>query len=158
MPATLQVQLTGDIHAYERLGLAAPLILETMLRQAVTIGEDAAKMEAPRDTGALVTSITGRVYGFIADIESDSEYAVWQEIGRRANSTPPPADAIAGWAARHGFDTSRHGLYVLAQSIARNGFKGKHFMEAAMNEVERRFGDILEKGAAGARTVWGREL
>lgn len=156
--ATIEVRLVGNTQVYAELGTIAPLVLEQMLRQAVQIGVDAAKIAAPSDTNALVESIVGSVTGFNGLIESDSLYAVPQEIGRRAGSTMPPADAIAEWAARHGFDTSRSGLYLLARSIAENGFEGHHFMEAGMKEIERRFSEILMYGAEEINVYWGSEL
>lgn len=121
-------------------GLGAPVRVSTLLNQIVgrmveDIGlyaERQARLAAPKDTSALARSIVSQRRGLMAEVTSSLAYAGVMELGRRPGAAPPPQQALAGWARRHGFTGS---LYVLARSIGRKGIVGRRYFERAANQT-----------------------
>jgi hypothetical protein len=133
--AAIEIRIEG----LERLqaGIAAgPTTLATEVRTAMTAGslliEGTARGLAPKDTGRLAGSITHKISGGGANLQSkigpSVAYGLFAEKGRKAG-TPPPVSAVRGWAVRHGINP-----YVLARAIGRKGTKGKPYMEPSFRQ------------------------
>ena len=68
----------------------------------------------------------------------------------------PPPSALAGWARRHGFETTRGALFVLARGIARRGFRGRFFMAKGRQSVQKALPAKLKKASDQIERSWGQ--
>jgi len=128
------------------------------IRDLSLLAERTSKAAAPADTGALRRSITAQIKPLSARI-GDSRgltYFEVQERGRRPGQRMPPPSALAGWARRHGFETTQGALFVLARGIARRGFKGRFFMAKGRQAVEKALPGKLRKAIKEIEKSWGR--
>lgn len=128
--------------------------LQMLLDEASLIAQAAAIEGAPRDTGELQRSIQRDVQPFSARVYTLKSYAEVMEFGRSPGGKMPPPQALAGWARRHGRDTSPSGLFVLARSIARRGIKGRFFMRKAADKTRRELPRLVQKMADRIENVW----
>jgi len=126
-----------------------------LLNTAALIAERTAREGAPSDTGALKRSLSVETRPLSARVFSVLPYAIVMEQGRRAGARMPPPSALAGWARRHplkgGGESS---LFALARSIGRRGIKGRFFMKAAKDEVDRRWPTLLDGAAREIADRW----
>lgn len=147
--AAIEIRIEG----LEKLqaGLSAgPTTLASEVRTAMQAGslliEGTARGLAPKDTGRLAGSITHKISGGGANLQSrigpSVAYGPFAEKGRRAG-TPPPVGAVRGWATRHGMNP-----YVLARAIGRKGTKGKPYMEPAFRQNVNGVIRLFDKVAA----------
>lgn len=123
-------------------------VIARTIQLAVLLAEQVAKDGAPRDTGTLGRSIVSDVQPMQARIYSPLVYAAVMEAGRRPGARMPPPAALAGWARRHGRDTSPGGLFVLARAIGRRGIAGRFFFRAAVQAVEAQLPSLLQRAIA----------
>lgn len=146
------IDLQGVKQLRNKLGQFGGVIgeeLEAYLTDVSTYVKDQAVAHAPRDLGAgqksiyaqivdrsSVMSVVGGAQSIAAKVATSKYYMEVQEFGRRPGSTPPSTNHIAGWGRRHGFGTKR-AIYVLARSIGRKGFRGKHFLLNASYDGEK---------------------
>lgn len=96
--------------------------------------EGDAKENAPVDVGNLRGNIYSRFEdgGLAGIVFTSPKYAPYVEFGRPAGR-PPPSDALAGWARRHGLK----GLeYVIARAIGDRGLPPQPFLTPAF-EAEK---------------------
>lgn len=132
--------------------------LRDTIRRLTLLAQREAQIGAPRDTGNLQRSIAGDVrplMGWVHIVGTAKPYAPVMEFGRRAGARMPPPEALAGWARRHGFGTSRGGLFILARAIARRGIKGRFFMRRAFRATQRAVPSELAKMRAQVERFWG---
>ena len=134
-------------------------IASKAIQRLTAVAEASAKVSAPRDMGGLVGDITsevaplqGRVY-IVGAYHGHRSRII--EFGRGANKQAPPASALQGWAARHGFG-DRRATFLLAQGIARRGIKGRFFIKKARILTRRQMPGIIEDMGRQAEAVWGR--
>lgn len=146
MTSSLSIEVAG----FERLGRAlSPGIvqgpLRDVLQKAAREATRVAKGKAPRDTGALMRSITPEVRPLSARVYTrrGAAYFPVMEFGRRPGAKMPPPDKLRGWARRHGFPTTRGALFALARSIGRRGIKGRFYMRAGAQSVRRQMPGYL---------------
>lgn len=117
------------------------------MRQSVLMVTRSAKMDAPRDTGRLVNSITGEVRQVGKTVQgvvgSNVEYAPYMELGTgtfagKPAHFPPPA-ALTTWARRHGMNP-----YVVARAIyLRGGLRPRHFFKNAFEKNQGAIRDLI---------------
>jgi len=107
--------------------------LATMFKELGTVAQATAIQRAPRYTGALQQSIHLDVRPLSARVFSILNYALPVEVGRSRNRTPPPVGPLRRWANSKGIN-----VYALVKSIGRRGIKGRFFMRAARQAVERK--------------------
>lgn len=126
----------------------APSHLASETRQAMQASllliEGAARQGVAQDTRRLAGSITHTIAGSGANLTGrvgpSVRYGYWVEHGRKAGK-PPPLDAIAGWARRHGIHP-----FVVARAIGRRGTRPRPFLVPAFEKhrarIERLFRDV----------------
>lgn len=144
--AAVERKLTPDIYLPS---------VHDVLRDASKIATTEAQRGAARDIGAIANSI-------MADVRSPMEIRVHSshpgvlsaEFGRKAGTPPPPMAELRGWAERHGMG----GLeFVLARSISRRGIKGRFFLRAARDKLQRtEMPVLLNKAAREIERKWAR--
>lgn len=126
----------GDLTAVRKLtgeklaALTGPEMVQTM-RTATLIVTNAAKVNAPVDTGRLRASITPSVTATTDAIQgvvgSNVVYAPYVELGTRPHW--PPVSALETWARSHGTSA-----FLVARAIARRGTKARKYLERAFTE------------------------
>lgn len=152
MPAVFTVTVEGLDRLKAKLTPALYLrAVADLLTNASLLAERIARQEAPKDTSALARSITSDVQPMSARVFSTLAYAVPVEFGRRPGARPPPSQALAGWAKRHGFTGS---LFVLARSIGRKGIKARPFMAKAKTAVEAALPGFIAAAARKVESTW----
>lgn len=102
---------------------------EKIVKDLADMTVASAQALAPKDLGDGARGIHANVSGLSAEISVNDFYMVVMELGRRQGAKAPPAEALVGWASRHGFD--RREVYVLARSIGRRGIVGRRYLERA---------------------------
>lgn len=156
MATAYTVQITGIPELQAKFNAVAQLKpIATMIDRLSLIAQRVARQGAPRDTATLQRSIVREVQPLMARIYSPLVYAPVMESGRAAGSTMPPPDALAGWAARHGFGTDKGTLFVLARAIARRGIKGRFFMKAAADAVQAAIPAEMSRAAGDIANTYG---
>ncbi len=78
------------------------------------------------------------------------------ERGRKPDSTMPPVDVVAAWAAAKGIDAGA--AFPIARAIARRGTKGRFFMRAARAHVRQIMPDLVREATREIVARWGRSL
>ena len=128
------------------------------IRDLSLLAERTSKAAAPVDTGALRRSITAQIKPLSARIGDTRDLTFFevQERGRRPGQRMPPPSALAGWARRHGFETTRGALFVLARGIARRGFRGRFFMAKGRQSVQKALPAKLKKASDQIERSWGQ--
>ena len=125
--------------------------LAALLRKAAATGRRVAREGAPRDTGALVRSITAEAGPRMARVSSTLPYARAIEEGVRPGSAAPPPEALRSWLRRRGSTASP---FVVARSIARRGRKGRFFMRAAARQIGREMPGWLDEMGRAIGRIW----
>lgn len=148
---TVVVTGVAPILAKLRPALYQPAIAE-LIQSAALLAERTARQGAPRDTAALARSITSEVQPFSARVYSTLSYAAVMEEGRRAGARMPPPQALAGWAARHGFAPGA--VWALARAIARRGIRGRFFFRAARDAVVNALPTLTQAAARRVEAAW----
>lgn len=154
MSVRYQVRLEGAEAVLAKVTdarLLAPPLRKTMDELSL-LAQARAREGAPRDRGMLARSFLREVQPLMSRVYSLLVYAPVMERGRRPGAKMPPPSALEGWARRHGFQGS---LFVLARAIARRGIKGRFFMRAARDAVQRAMPAALASLAARIERIWG---
>jgi hypothetical protein len=125
--------------------------LAELFRDLGTTAQRTAIQRAPRFTGALQRSIHLDVRPLSARVFSNLNYAVPVEVGRSRNRTPPPVPALRRWANSKGIN-----VYALVKSIGRRGIKGRFFMRAARQAVERKLPFQLKLAERRIAARWSK--
>lgn len=131
--ATPALEVANDVfvRSAKKMSITAAIFTEGKAR------ENAFKT---MDTATGARSIFSEPVGTLgARVATNLGYMLVEEEGRRPGARPPPPEALAGWARRHGFDTSRGGLFVLARAIGRRGRKGRFHMARAAESARKQF-------------------
>lgn len=132
---------------------ATPTEMRAAMGAATLVVEGEARSLAPRDEARLQGSITSRITGsglsLRGEVGPSVGYGLYVELGRRPNKPPPPPQALAGWARRHGIAPTRGNLFVLARSIGRKGIKPHPFIAPALANTKGRVEAIFAR--IGAR-------
>ena len=123
-----------------------------LLRDAATLAEREARGQAPKDTSALARGITSEAKPTTARVYTTLAYARVMEEGRKPGGRMPPPDALRGWMRRHGM--ANVAPFVLARAIARRGIKGRFFMRAAFQKVQRSMPALIERAGADIVRAW----
>lgn len=126
--------------------------MHDLLRDAALLGERVAREGAPRDTSALARSITHEVEPALARVYSTLGYAAVMELGRRPGARMPPLRALLPWMRRHGIPASA--AFVLARAIAARGIRGRFFMRAARQAVERALPGLIARATRDVERRW----
>lgn len=153
---TVSIEVQGQEEFQRKLtpDLYLPAVHD-VLRDASKFATNEAQRGATRDIGAIARTITAEVRSPMEiNVRSRHPGALAAEFGRRAGEQPPPVSALRGWASRHGLG----GLeFVLARSIARRGIKGRFFMRAAREKLQRiEMPRLLNKAADEIERKWSR--
>ncbi len=147
--------VTTELTGFDKLsgalrGVQGPA-LKVFLTSVRKVIFRAAVSAAPRDSGTLARSFASEVKPTSARVWSKAAHANTLESGRSRGAPQGPARRIsqwggdlADWAERHGF---RGSLFLLAQSIATRGSRGRFFMAKAKKTAEGALPRLL--GAMG---------
>jgi hypothetical protein len=127
--------------------------MSDLLGGIARVGERVARDEAPKDLGALASSITAEVRRLEASVVATAPHARVMEEGRRPGAQMPPPEALAGWASRHGFSGS---LFVLARAIGRRGIPGRWYMKKAAAAMRAALPGAVAEAARRIGREWGR--
>jgi len=152
----MTVQLSVAVHGMDRVrkGLsAAPAEVAKATRDAMTTSlvllEADQRRNVAQDTrrlmGSINHTITGSGGNLTGRVGPSVRYAYWVEHGRKPGR-PPPTDAIAGWARRHGANP-----FVVARAIGRHGTRARPFVAPSYTRNRTRIKKIFED--IGARVV-----
>lgn len=155
MSVRYQVELRGAEVALAKVTDArlVAIPLRKTMDELSLLAQARAREGAPRDTGTLARSLLREAQPLMSRVYSLLVYAPVMERGRRPGAKMPPPDALAGWARRHGF---RPGMeFVLARAIARRGIRGRFFMRAAAEAVQRALPRALADLGARIERFWG---
>lgn len=128
--------------------------LTEYLTEATDLGQKVAREGIKDDTNALARSVLTEVRPLSARIYSTLPYAVPVDQGRRAGAKMPPPNALRGWMQRHGMGNVPP--FVLARAIARRGIRGRFFLRAAKERIERETPNMLRRAARTIEQKWGR--
>ena len=155
----MRVQLKGVAEIVLKahtLARAEPIVSDG-IRQLIAIGEATAKLNAPHDMDGLQRDIVSEIKPLEGRVhvigESKGLKGNVVEYGRGAGKKQPPAAALMGWAARHGFGPEE--VFVLARGIAARGIKGRFFMKKARTAVRRQMPAVIKQMATKAEAIWG---
>lgn len=121
-----------------------------LLRTASREAQEVARRGAP---GSVARSMQAEVHGLQAEVYSTHPAALPIEVGRRAGAPMPPPAALEAWARRHGITAAP---FVLARAIARRGIKGRFFLRAARQHLERRLPAYLRELGRDIERRWDR--
>ena len=128
MVATVAVEVDKKMMAKitKRLRKLPADFVPVMDRMLIAV-EGEVRKESPRDTGTgargwRTIDTKGRAFDLEGSVVNPLVYMAVQDIGREPGSAPPPPQALAGWARRHGFTGS---LFVLARAIGQKGWRGR---------------------------------
>jgi len=139
-------------HTWDKVAVAP---IAKMFNMAAVIAERTARKGAPSDTGALKRSLTVETTPLSARVFSVLPYAIVMEQGRRPGARMPPPSALAGWARRHPpKGGGKSSLFALARHIGKRGIKGRFFMKAAKDDVERQLPSLIDKAAREIANRW----
>jgi hypothetical protein len=125
-----------------------------LVGEATLLVEREARLQAPKDTGALARSIAGRATGLTGRVATSLVYAPVMEYGRTPGARMPPPAAVEGWARRHGM-TGKGAAFVLARAIGRRGIKGRFYMRRALEKVEAGLPALIARASAAIAAAWG---
>ena len=120
--------------------------MQSLLR---TAGKEAQQVASQGQPQSVARSLSYEVHGFQATVISTLPVAV--EVGRRPGAPLPPLGAIAAWASRHGIAARP---FVLARAIARRGVRGRFYMRAARQHLERRMPTLLREAGKDIERRW----
>lgn len=154
MTVSIEVQNEEEIQRKLTPDLYLPAT-HTLLKDASTFATHEAQAGATRDIGAIAHTIQAEVRTPMEiNVRSRHPGALSAEFGRHPGTAPPPASALAGWASRHGMG----GLeFVLAKAISRRGIKGRFFLRAAREKLQRtEMPRLLRKAADEIERKWSR--
>lgn len=146
MPAQIRVE---GVERVQRHMLDTRLWTGPMQSMLRTAAREAQRVAAQGQPQSIARSLQSEVHGLQANVTSTMPAAV--EVGRRAGAPLPPTSAIAAWAMRHGISASP---FVLARAIARRGTRGRFFMRAARQHLERRMPTLLSEAARDIERRW----
>jgi hypothetical protein len=159
VPAALEIQVRG-LDKVERGLQRAPANLADETRSALTaslllLEADQRRhvaMDTRRLLGSINHKITGRGANLTGRVGPSVRYAFFVEHGRRPGR-PPPTDAIAGWARRHGIPP-----FLVARAIGRRGTRAQPFVAPSLTRNLGRIQRLFDRigFAVAARIVGGR--
>lgn len=154
MSISIEVQGEEELQRKLQPDLYLPAVHD-VLKVAAKFATAEAQHGAARDIGAIAKTITAEVRSPMeVRVRSRHPGAMAAEFGRHAGTAPPPMSALRAWASRHGMG----GLeFVLAQAISRRGIKGRFFMRAAREKLQRvEMPRLLKKAADEVERKWSQ--
>lgn len=156
------VALSIDKRMLERINRrlrTLPADFAPVMDRSLLATEGALRKEGPRDTGTgqrdfRHTRPMGRDFALEGTVTNNMIHMAVLDVGRTPGARPPPPQALAGWARRHGWTGS---LWLLARAIGRKGWRSrrgrKHrgYVKRALKDASGAIDNIIAAWARGLR-------
>lgn len=140
-----------------------PTLIIATLDRISGEAQSVAVLNAPKDTGALWTSIhMVREYNppaFTGGIQTNMPVAIVMEEGRRPGMKMPPFEPIFRWVGRKLMLSGPEQINVtqaVRLKIKKKGIEGRHFFRSAEAHIKTKFARHIETLGLDIKRAWDK--